>query len=88
MGNIQIKNVPEEIHDELRRRAAEEGISLRDYVLRLIRHDMSRASLHQWRQSLSQLPKTRLDRPAAEYIRKAREERDRQLQRVVDDRRR
>ena len=87
MGNIQIKNVPEEIHDELRLRAAEEGISLRDYVLRLIRQDMARVSLEQWRRELARLPKTNLDRPAADYIREERDERDQYLQRVFDERR-
>ena len=30
MSNLQVKNVPEAVHDELRRRADARGITLRD----------------------------------------------------------
>ena len=33
MPSIQIKNVPPEVHQILRRRAAEEGMSLQEYLL-------------------------------------------------------
>ena len=35
MGAIQVKDVPEELHEALRRRAIQEGMSLADYVLDL-----------------------------------------------------
>ncbi len=34
MGLIQIRNVPEDVHRTLKVRAAAEGISLSDYILR------------------------------------------------------
>lgn len=34
MGNVQIRDVPEDVHSELRRRAAAEGVSLSEYLLR------------------------------------------------------
>lgn len=37
MGNLQVKNVPTELHEELRRRAAESGSTVRDYVLDYLR---------------------------------------------------
>lgn len=39
MPNLQIKNVPEDVHAELRRRAELEGTTVRDYVLGMIRRD-------------------------------------------------
>ena len=34
---LQVRNVPDELHTELRRRAAAAGMSLSDYVLRELR---------------------------------------------------
>jgi hypothetical protein len=87
MGNLQIKNLPEDMHKELRRRAAEEGISLRDYVIGLIRRDLVKPSKKEWFKKLDELPRTVLDRPVAEYIREDREERDKHLERIIDERR-
>lgn len=35
---IQIRNVPDELHEELRVRAARQRVSLSDYLLRLVEH--------------------------------------------------
>jgi antitoxin FitA len=48
MANLQIKNVPEELHDELRRRAAREGRTVRDYLLDLIREDQRVPTMREW----------------------------------------
>ena len=34
MSNLQIRDVPEDVHAELKRRAAAEGVSLSEYLLR------------------------------------------------------
>jgi hypothetical protein len=36
MSIIQVKNVPPAMHSELRRRAQQEGTTIRDYVMKLI----------------------------------------------------
>jgi hypothetical protein len=41
VGNLQIKNLPAELHEKLRARAAEAGMTQRDYVLNLIERDLS-----------------------------------------------
>ena len=87
MGNLQIKNLPDDVHDELRRRAAEQGLSLRDYVVRLIRNDLAKPSAKEWLAALDELPRTKLDRPVADYIRQDREEREEHLARIFDERR-
>jgi hypothetical protein len=35
MASLQVKDVPEDLHRELRRRADLDGLSIRDYLLRL-----------------------------------------------------
>lgn len=39
MPSVQVKNVPDALHAELRRRAARKGISLQDYVLQVLKRD-------------------------------------------------
>jgi antitoxin FitA len=48
MGAIQVKNVPADLHEALRRRAADEGMDLQDYVLMLIRRDLRRPTMREW----------------------------------------
>jgi hypothetical protein len=40
MGAIQVKDVPEELHEALRRRPTQEGMTMADDVLDLIRRDL------------------------------------------------
>lgn len=45
MATIQVKNVPAEVHGELRRRAAEAGQSLQEYLLARLTEQASRPTL-------------------------------------------
>ena len=81
MGNLQIKSVPEDVHDELRRRAEEAGITIRDYLLDLIRRDLALPSRPDWLKSLKRLTPVDLDRPAADYLREERTNRERRADR-------
>ncbi len=92
MANLQIKNVPEDLHEELRRRAKLRRMTVRDYVLELIERDQVRTSMQEWLAELASRPPRANIRPgqAAEWIREAREERERELDRRLgrfDDRR-
>jgi plasmid stability protein len=80
MGAIQVKDVPEELHQALRRRAIEEGMSLADYVLDLIRRDLGLPSRREWFERLATREPVDL-RPgeAAEALHAARAEREAQL---------
>jgi antitoxin FitA len=53
MGAIQVKDVPEELHEALRRRAIKEGMTLADYVLDLIRRDLGLPSRREWLERLA-----------------------------------
>jgi plasmid stability protein len=52
MGAIQVKNIPEAVHAELRRRAAEEGMTLAEYILDVLRRDLSVPGQRQWLERL------------------------------------
>jgi hypothetical protein len=80
MGAIQVKDVPEELHQALRRRAVEQGMTLADYVLDLIRRDLGVPSRREWFERLATREPVDL-RPgeAAEIIRAERAEREAQI---------
>jgi antitoxin FitA len=80
MGAIQVKDVPEELHEALRRRASEQGMTMADYVLDLIRRDLGLPSRREWFERLATREPVNL-RPgeAAEIIRAERAEREAQI---------
>ncbi len=53
MSFIQIKNVPQNLHDAVRRRAAEEGVTMSEYVLELLEKELALPSRRQWRTQLA-----------------------------------
>lgn len=55
VANLQVKHVDPELHDELRRRAAEAGTTLGDYVLEILRRDLRRPSRSEWLASVRSL---------------------------------
>lgn len=79
MGAIQVKDVPEELHEALRRRAIEEGMSLADYVLDLIRRDLGLPSRREWFERLATREPVNGDIDIAEEIRAARADRAAQI---------
>lgn len=79
MGNIQVKNVPEELHGELRRRAARAGMTVRDYVLALIERDQRRPTLDEWLDEVTEADPVVLRESAAETVRASREGREHEL---------
>ncbi|CAN5136122.1 hypothetical protein BH20ACT9_BH20ACT9_21680 [soil metagenome] len=48
MGAIQVKNVPNDLHSAIRRRATEEGVTVGEYVLATLRRDLAVPSRSQW----------------------------------------
>ena len=45
---IQVKNVPPELHDELRRLAAAEGKTVGEVILESLRRDLRRQTMREW----------------------------------------
>ncbi|HUI42955.1 MAG TPA: hypothetical protein VL523_13405 [Terriglobia bacterium] len=50
---VQIRNVPSDVHRRLKARAALEGLSLSDYLLREIRESLERPTLDELRKRLA-----------------------------------
>ena len=61
---VQIRNVPSDLHRQLKARAALEGMSLSDYLLREVRQSLERPTLEEFRKRLSRLRPLR-PRPAS-----------------------
>ena len=76
MTNIQVKGVPEEIHERLRVSAARRGQTIREVVLEAIRRELSHED---FLDRLRQRTHVDLGRPAAELLREARAERESEL---------
>jgi antitoxin FitA len=72
---IQIRNVPDELHRQLKSRAALAGMSLSDYLLSEIRLVAERPTLDELRARLERRPRVTLSEAPAQAVRA---ERDRQ----------
>jgi len=72
---VQIRNVPAELHRRLKVRAATEGISMSDYVLRELRKSLDRPTRQEVIDRLRAQPVRKLSRKAADVIRSERESR-------------
>ncbi len=71
---IQIRNVPEALHRELKSRAALAGMSLSDYLLNEIRQVADRPTLDQLRARLDSRPATTLSLAPADAVRAERDD--------------
>jgi plasmid stability protein len=72
---VQIRNVPTELHRRLKARAAIEGMSMSDYVMRELRKALDRPTRHEILERLRAQPVRRLERRAADVIRAERDAR-------------
>ena len=68
MSALQVKNVPEELHEELRRRAAESGKTVGEIVLAAIRRELRSETMREWAERVSNIPWT-VPRPTRAQIR-------------------
>ena len=81
---VQIRNMPEHIHRIVKARAASEGMSLSEYLLREIRKTAERPTNQEIMERLAQLPPINLGKSSAEVVREGREERMRELDERMD----
>lgn len=72
---VQIRNIPPELHRKLKARAAMEGLSMSDFVMRELRKALDRPTRQEILDRLRARPVRRLRRPAAEIIRAERDAR-------------
>jgi antitoxin FitA len=72
---VQIRNVPPEFHRRLKARAAMEGMSMSDYILREVGKALERPTRAEVLERLRIRPLRRLKRKAADVIRAERDAR-------------
>lgn len=72
---IQIRNVPTELHRRLKARAAIEGMSMSDFVMRELRKALDRPTRQEILDRLRAQPIRGLERRAADVIRAERDAR-------------
>ena len=70
---VQIRNVPSEFHRRLKARAAIEGMSMSDYILREVGKALDRPTRHEVLERLRARPIRHLRRSAAKVIRAERD---------------
>jgi hypothetical protein len=74
MANLQVKDIPEDIHRRLRECARRRGKSLRELVLEALGKELS---YDEFERRLQNRPRVRLSRLAGEALAEVRAERDR-----------
>jgi plasmid stability protein len=72
---IQIRNVPSQVHRELKARAALEGMSLSDYLLRELRLVVERPTIEELRKRLASREPVRPHPSPAAVVRAERDSR-------------
>ncbi|MEX2530796.1 MAG: hypothetical protein WD960_08485 [Gemmatimonadota bacterium] len=72
---VQIRDVPDDLHAELVRRAGREGLTLTDYLQRLLEREVARPTPEELRERLASRRAVELDRPVADVLREERAKR-------------
>jgi plasmid stability protein len=65
---IQIRNVPDDLHRELKARAAQNGMTLSDYLLSELQMLAPRPTMKEWLARAEKLTPVELDETPAEAI--------------------
>lgn len=72
---IQIRDVPDSVHSTLKARAAQEGMSLSDFIKRELERVSQRPTMREWLDGVQQQKPITSKRTAAEVVRELRNER-------------
>lgn len=84
--HLQIRDLPVDLHQTLRQRAAKRGLSLRQYTLEVLLEHCRQPTLDDWLEGLHRLPKASLSSPASEIVRQARDADDSAVIHAIDRR--
>lgn len=75
--NLQVKNVPPELHERLRRHARAHNCSMGEVVLVAVERELAR---REWQERFAERPSADLGIAAASLLEKARRHRDEELE--------
>jgi plasmid stability protein len=70
---IQIRNVPDDLHRRLKVRAAEKGLSLSEYLLRMAEREAERPTIEELTERIRRRGRVQWSEPTAEIIRRMRD---------------
>ena len=73
MGNLQVKNIPDALHERLRRHARDSNRTMSAVVLVALERELAR---REWRDRLAGRPETDLGGPASALLAEARSARE------------
>jgi len=74
---IQLRHVPDDLHRKLKARAAMEGLSLSDYLIREVRQIAEKPTMSEMMERLARLRPVHLKTSQVEILRALRDGRDR-----------
>ncbi len=77
MANLQVKNIPDELHERLRRHAREHNCTISAVVLTAVERELSRS---EWSERLAQRTLTVLGIPAADLLQAERAQHEREIE--------
>ena len=69
---IQIRTVPDELHRQLKVRAAERGLSLSDLLLKMAQREVNRVSWEEMSERIRRRGRVEFKTPAADIVREMR----------------
>ena len=72
MADLLIRNVDTQTHNELKRRAEAEGLSVQQYVIGVLTDHTSRPSVQEWLRRLDELAPVDADTSGADAVAAAR----------------
>ena len=73
---IQIRNVPDDLHRKLKIRAAEQGLSLSEYLLRMAEREANTLTIEELSERIRRRGRVAIDVSTGDIVRESREERD------------
>ncbi|MFP3941241.1 MAG: FitA-like ribbon-helix-helix domain-containing protein [Thermoanaerobaculia bacterium] len=74
--NLHVRDVPDAVHATLTERAERHGMSLRQYTIQVLEEHCTLPTVDEWLDEVAALPPVEGVPPAAEALRRAREEDD------------
>lgn len=72
---VQIRNVPDSVHRQIKARAALAGMSMSEYILREIRRSLDRPTREELLRRIASLPEVQVSPSPAEVVRAERDSR-------------
>ena len=56
VASLQVKRLPDELHEELKRRAARSGVTMSELVTQMLRREVSLPTMADWLAAVSSAP--------------------------------